>query len=65
MIRINYIYCLMFLFQEQVDDMAIPRILYAVFIALFFIVALLLFMIDHLLMPNIALAAKVKKTYTF
>ena len=50
---------------QVVDDMAIPRILYASFIALFFIIALLLYMVDHILMPNIALAAKVKKTYTF
>ncbi|XP_066915873.1 transmembrane protein 218-like [Clytia hemisphaerica] len=51
--------------NEVVDNMAIPRILYAAFIALFFIIALLLYMVDHILMPNIALAAKVKKTYTF
>ncbi|XP_057302576.1 transmembrane protein 218-like isoform X1 [Hydractinia symbiolongicarpus] len=49
----------------SVDTFAIPRILYAVFITLFLLIALVAYMLDHVLMPNIAAAAKVKKTYTF
>lgn len=51
--------------EESVDTFAIPRILYAVFITLFLLIALVAYMLDHVLMPNIATAAKVKKTYTF
>ena len=50
---------------QDVDTMAFPRIVYAVFIVLFLLIGVVAYLLDHVVMHNIAVAAKVKKTYTF
>ena len=52
-------------FFQKLDVMAIPRAVYAAFIALFVIIAVVAYIVDHFLMANIAKAGEIKKTYTF
>lgn len=53
------------LFFQKSDVVTIPRAVYAAFIALFVIIAVVAYVVDHFLMVNIAKAGKIKKTYTF
>ena len=50
---------------DSVDQSYITRVVYACFVSLFVLVALVAYFIDHVLMPNIAHGARSKKAYTF